>query len=213
MTEITASDTSIRPFRIDVPQGDLDDLRDRLARTRWPQEVPGDGAGWSRGVPVAYLRELVEHWRTGFDWRAQEARLNQLPQFTTTVDGQVIHFVHARSPEPGARPLVLLHGWPSSFVDFAEVVGPLTDPRAHGGDPADAFHLVIPSPPGFAFSGPTRRAGDGGSERYAEVFAELMGRLGYDRYGTQGGDLGRSSGPSSAGSTPTTWWGSTSTAC
>ena len=181
------SNTEIRPFRIDIPQADLDDLRDRLARTRWPSALPGEG--WSRGVPVSYLEELAEYWRMSYDWRMHEAALNEYPQFTTVIDGQNIHFLHVRSPEADAMPLVLVHGWPGSIVEFLDVIGPLTDPRAHGGDPADAFHLVIPSMPGFAFSGP---ASDPGwdSRRMASAFAELMSRLGYGRYGTQGGDFG-----------------------
>ncbi|MBW4720289.1 epoxide hydrolase family protein [Saccharothrix obliqua] len=179
--------TDIRPFRIDIPQTDLDDLHDRLARTRWPAELPG--VGWSRGVPVDYLRDLAEHWRTGYDWRAQEAALNAHPQFTTTVDGQNLHFLHVRSPEPDATPLVLLHGWPGGVVDFLDVIGPLTDPRSRGGDPADAFHLVIPSLPGFGFSTPL--AGPGmGAARMAGLLATLMSRLGYDRYGVHGYDTG-----------------------
>ena len=177
----------ISPFRIDVPQSDLDDLRDRLARTRWPDELPN--AGWSRGVPVGYLRELAEYWRTTYDWRRHEARLNELPQFTTAVDGANVHFLHVRSPEPAALPLVLTHGWPGSVVEFLEVIGPLSDPCAHGGDPADAFHLVIPSIPGYGFSGPTREAG-WTTDRVARAWAELMRRLGYERYGAQGGDWG-----------------------
>ncbi len=179
--------TEIRPFRIDVPQADLDDLHDRLSRTRWPGEAPE--AGWSRGVPPAYLRRLAEHWRTAYDWRRQEAELNRFPQFTTTIDGQTIHFLHTRSPEPDALPLILIHGYPGSFVDFARVVGPLADPRAHGGDPADAFHVVVPSLPGFGFSTPVREPGwEVG--RTTGAFAELMRRLGYERYGVQGGDIG-----------------------
>ena len=181
------ADTEIRPFRIDVPQEDLDDLRDRLDRTRWPGEVPG--VGWDRGVPPGYLKELAEYWRTSYDWREWEARLNGFPQFTTTIDGQNVHFLHVRSPEPGAFPLILSHGWPGSVIEFLDVIGPLTDPRSHGGDPADAFHLVIPSLPGFGFSGPVREPG-WDSLRIAGAFAELMGRLGYERYGAQGGDFG-----------------------
>jgi epoxide hydrolase len=177
----------IRPFRIDVPQADLDDLRDRLARTRWPDELPG--VGWSRGVPVGYLRELADHWRTAYDWRKHEARLNQHPQFTTTIDGANLHFLHVRSPEPQATPLLLIHGWPGSIVEFQELIGPLTDPAAHGGDPADAFHLVIPSLPGFGFSRPLPDTG-WSYGRIAGALVELMGRLGYDRYGVQGGDVG-----------------------
>ncbi|MBB2923363.1 epoxide hydrolase family protein [Cellulomonas cellasea] len=187
------TDESIRPFRIDVPQADLDDLHERLARTRWPHELPD--VGWTYGVPSDYVRELAEHWRTGYDWREHEARLNAHPQHVTDVDGQPVHFLHVRSPEPDALPLVLVHGWPGSVVEFLDVIGPLSDPRAHGGDPADAFHLVIPSLPGFAFSGPTPAAGKGSTDRYAEVVAELMRRLGYDRYGTQGGDVGSVVGP------------------
>jgi epoxide hydrolase len=177
----------IRPFRIDIPQAELDDLRDRLARTRWPDELPS--GGWSRGVPLGYLRELAEYWRTAYDWRGHEARLNELPQFTTTIDGANIHFLHVRSTEPDAMPLVLTHGWPGSFVEFLDVIGPLADPRAHGGDPQDAFHLVIPSIPGYGFSGPTREAG-WTTDRVGRAWAELMRRLGYDRYGAQGGDWG-----------------------
>jgi len=179
--------TEIRPFRIVVPQADLDDLRERLARTRWPDELPG--VGWSRGVPLGYLRELTEHWRSGYDWRQQEARLNELPQCTTSVDGQVIHLVHARSPEPDALPLLITHGYPSSVVEFLEVIGPLTDPRAHGGDPTDAFHVVAPSIPGFGFSTPVQQPG-WEVARTAGAFAELMRRLGYERYGAHGGDIG-----------------------
>ncbi len=190
MTNPTTADPTaveIRPFRIDVPQAALDDLRDRLARTRWPDEVPG--VGWSRGVPLDYLRELAEYWRTTYQWREHEARLNEYPQFTTTIDGANVHFLHVRSPEPGALPLILTHGWPGSIVEFLEVIGPLSDPRAHGGEPADAFHLVIPSIPGYGFSGP---APDPGwtTDRTARAWAELMRRLGYARYGAQGGDWG-----------------------
>ncbi len=181
------ADTEMHPFRIDVPQEDLDDLRERLGRTRWPGQVAG--AGWDRGVPLEYLKGWVEHWRTSYDWREWEARLNELPQFTATIDGQNVHFLHVRSPEPGAFPLILSHGWPGSVVEFLDVIGPLTDPRSHGGDPADAFHLVIPSLPGFGFSGPVREPG-WDSFRIAGAFAELMGRLGYERYGAQGGDFG-----------------------
>jgi epoxide hydrolase len=180
-------DSEIRPFRIEIPQADLDDLGDRLARTRWPSELPG--GGWSRGVPLDYLRELAEYWRTGYEWREHQARLNELPQFTTTIDGTKVHFMHIRSPEPGALPLVMTHGWPGSIVEFLDIIGPLTDPGAHGGDPADAFHLVIPSIPGFGLSGPTSEPG-WTERRVAGAFAELMSRLGYERYGAQGGDVG-----------------------
>ncbi|MFI6707903.1 epoxide hydrolase family protein [Nonomuraea sp. NPDC050478] len=180
-------DNDIRPFRIDVPQADLDDLRERLARTRWPDEL--DDAGWSYGVPVPYARALAEYWRTGYDWRAHEAALNAFPQFTTEIDGQNVHFLHVRSPEPDALPLLVTHGWPGSVAEFMKVVGPLTDPRAHGGDPADAFHVVAPSLPGFGFSGPTRERG-WDIARVAAAWKELMRRLGYGRYGAHGGDTG-----------------------
>jgi epoxide hydrolase len=182
-----SADAAIRPFRIAVPQADLDDLHERLARTRWPDELPG--VGWSRGAPLGYLKELAEYWRTQYDWRRYEAQLNEFPQFTTTIDGANIHFLHVRSPEPDALPLILTHGWPGSVVEFIDVIGPLTDPRAHGGDPADAFHVVIPSIPGYGFSGPTHEAG-WNTARVARAWAELMRRLGYDRYGAQGGDWG-----------------------
>ncbi|MFF9039935.1 epoxide hydrolase family protein [Streptomyces sp. NPDC014892] len=175
------------PFRIAIPQDRLDDLRRRLADTRWPDELPG--VGWSRGVPAGYLKELAEYWRTGFDWRAQEAALNAYDQYTAEVDGQNVHFLHVRSPEAGATPLLLLHGWPGSVVDFLDVIGPLSDPRAHGGDPGDAFHLIIPSLPGFGLSTPL--AGPGmNAARMATVFTGLMSRLGYERYGVQGYDTG-----------------------
>lgn len=182
----------ITPFRIDVPPDQLEDLRDRLGRTRWPAALPGDD--WDTGVPTGWLRELADYWRTGYDWRAAEARLNEFPQFTTVIDGQRIHFLHVRSPEPDALALVLTHGWPGSVVEFLGLIGPLTNPRAYGGDPADAFHLVIPSLPGFGFSGPTADAG-WGPDRTARVWAELMSRLGYRRYGAQGGDIGASVSP------------------
>ena len=194
MTNPTTNE--IEEFRISVPQADLDDLADRLARTRWPSALPGaawdrgaPGAGWERGVPVGYLRELAEYWRDGFDWRAQEARLNSYPQYTTRIDGQKMHFLHVKSPEPDATPLLLLHGWPGSVVEFTRVIGPLSDPRAHGDGAAPAFDLVIPSLPGFGFSGPVTEPG-WGSRRIAGALAELMARLGYERYGAQGGDFG-----------------------
>ncbi|MEU2175523.1 epoxide hydrolase family protein [Nocardia sp. NPDC019219] len=181
------TNTEIRPFRIDVPQADLDDLRLRLARTRWIDDVPG--AGWERGVPTAYLKELAGYWVEKFDWRVAEAELNAYPQFTTTITGQNVHFLHVRSARQNATPLLLLHGWPSSVADFRDVIGPLTDPAAHGASDAPAFHLVIPSLPGHGFSGPITETGwnDG---RIAAALAELMARLGYDRYGVQGGDHG-----------------------
>jgi pimeloyl-ACP methyl ester carboxylesterase len=179
----------VTPFRIDVPDADLDDLRERLRRTRWPEKEPvGD---WSQGVPLAYLRELCRYWADDYDWRATEARLNGLPQFRTEIDGLGIHLLHVRSPHPGAVPLVITHGWPGSVVEFLDVIGPLTDPPAHGGAAADAFHVVCPSLPGYGFSDKPARPG-WGVERIAAAWARLMRRLGYDRYGAQGGDWGTS---------------------
>ncbi|MBF9134394.1 epoxide hydrolase [Plantactinospora sp. S1510] len=183
----TAADDSIHPFRIAISQRDLNDLHERLDRTRWPDELPG--VGWVYGVPRDYLRELARYWRHDYDWRSAEAELNQWPQFITTIDGANIHFAHLRSPEPDATPLLMTHGWPGSIVEFAGVVGPLTDPGAHGGDPADAFDLVLPSIPGFGLSGPTTQTG-WEFKRVAAAFALLMERIGYERYGVQGGDWG-----------------------
>ncbi|SEG80789.1 Pimeloyl-ACP methyl ester carboxylesterase [Actinacidiphila yanglinensis] len=183
----TSADEPLHPFRIAVPQSDLDDLHARLDRTRWPDELPG--VGWSYGVPRGYLTDLAHYWRHGYDWRAAEAELNRWPQFTTTIDGANVHFAHIRSPEPDATPLLMMHGWPGSIVEFADVAGPLTDPRAHGADPRDAFHLVLPGIPGFGFSGPTTQPG-WEFRRVAAAFGTLMGRLGYRRYGVQGGDWG-----------------------
>jgi len=191
----------IRPFRIDVPQADLDDLKDRLARTRWPDEIPG--VGWSRGVPLGYLKDLAGYWLTTYDWGKQEATLNELPQFSTEIDGAHVHFLHVLSPESGALPLILTHGWPGSIVEFLKVIGPLTDPVAHGGDRRDAFHLVIPSLPGFGFSGPTREAG-WSSDRTARAWAELMRRLGMSAMELREEIWAPSSRQSSDGSHPTT---------
>ncbi|WP_329430060.1 epoxide hydrolase [Streptosporangium sp. NBC_01495] len=180
-------ETAVRPFALDIPQADLDDLTGRLAATRWPDEIAG--VGWSRGVSLAYLKELAEYWRTVYDWREHEANLNRIPQFTTMIDNANVHFLHIRSAEPDALPLLITHGWPGSVIEFLDVIGPLTDPRAHGGDPADAFHLVIPSIPGYGLSGPTHEGG-WDVRRVARAWAELMRRLGYHRYGAQGGDWG-----------------------
>jgi len=178
--------TAIRPFRIDVPQSQIDDLRQRLRQTRWPHATAQD---WSHGQPVAFVRELAAQWLDGYDWREHEAELNRHPQFTTEIDGQTIHFLHVRSPEPNALPLILTHGWPSTVAEFLEVIGPLSDPRSHGLDPSVAFHLVIPSLPGFGFSTPL--AGPGwDAARTAAAWDTLMKRLGYERYGAQGGDIG-----------------------
>ncbi|MFI5641643.1 epoxide hydrolase family protein [Streptomyces goshikiensis] len=176
-----------RPFRLQVGEPELEDLRERLDRARWPDELPG--AGWAYGMPLAEVRELARYWGTAYDWRAAEAGLNEWPQYVTTIDGARVHFAHIRSPEPGATPLLMTHGWPGSFVEFQRVAGPLTDPRAHGGDPADAFHLVLPHIPGFTLSGPTRDTG-WEFKRVARAFGVLMERLGYGTYGVQGGDWG-----------------------
>jgi pimeloyl-ACP methyl ester carboxylesterase len=187
MTEAKGTDEEVRPFRIEVPEADLNDLRNRLARTRWPDELPN--AGWDYGVPLGAVKELAEYWRTGYDWRAQEARLNAFPQFRTTIDGANVHFMHVRSPEAGALPLILTHGWPGSIAEYLDVIEPLTDPRAHGGDPADAFDVVVPSIPGYGFSGPTTDT-EWDATRMARAWDELMGRLGYQRYASHGGDIG-----------------------
>jgi epoxide hydrolase len=179
--------SEITPFRITVPQAQLDDLRARLANTRWPDQPAG--TGWRLGAPVDHVRELAEYWRTSFDWRAQEERLNAFPQYTTTIDGTNVHFLHVVSPEPAATPVLLTHGWPGSVVEFLDVIGPLTDPRAYGGDPSDALTVVVPSIPGYGFSGPTPSA-DWGPDRVARAFAELMTRLGYRKFGAHGGDWG-----------------------
>lgn len=178
---------TIKPYRLTIPQTAVDDLRERLARTRWPDELPD--AGDDYGISTGKVRELAEYWRDGYDWRAHEAAINAHPQFTTDIDGETIHFIHVRSPEPDAAALILTHGWPGSIIEFLKVIGPLSNPRAHGGDPADAFHLVIPSIPGFGPAGPTRQRG-WGTGRIAAAWAKLMRRLGYRRYGAHGGDWG-----------------------
>jgi microsomal epoxide hydrolase len=178
---------AIHPFEVRVEDSVLDDLRGRLARTRFPDQI--EGTGWDYGIPTDYLRELVEYWRDEYDWRTQEARLNELEHFRTRIDDQSIHFIHARSPHADALPLLLVHGWPGSIVEFLEVIPRLTDPEAHGGDAVDAFHVVAPSLPGYGFSEPTRTRG-WDTWRIARAFVELMIRLGYTRYGAQGGDWG-----------------------
>jgi epoxide hydrolase len=186
MTDV-ATRAPIETSRLDVPRAELDDLDDRLARTRWP-DTPA-GIGWDLGTPLDYLRELADYSRTDYDWRAAEARINDLPQFTTNIDGHDIHFIHVKSPEPDALPLILTHGWGASIVEFLELIAPLADPGAHGADPSDAFHVVVPSPPGFGLSGPTRETG-WSVARVARAWAELMRRLGYERYTAHGGDFG-----------------------
>jgi epoxide hydrolase len=177
----------VRPFEIRVDDAVLEDLHDRLARTRFPDQI--EGTGWEYGIPIDYLRELADHWRDDYDWRVHEARLNELDHFRTEIDGQSIHFVHARSPHDAALPLLVTHGWPGSIVEFLDVIPRLTRPEDHGGDPADAFHVVAPSLPGYGFSEPTRTPG-WDPWRVAQAFGELMARLGYARYGAQGGDWG-----------------------
>jgi microsomal epoxide hydrolase len=178
---------AIETYRIQVPEAVLEDLRARLARTRFPDQL--ESGGWSYGTELGYLRELCEYWRGKFDWRAKEAALNRLPQFRTRLEGLGCHFVHVRSAEPHALPLLLLHGWPGSVFEFTQVIGPLTDPAAHGGRAEDAFHVVCPSLPGYGFSDPPREPG-WDVRRVAEQVARLMARLGYRRYGAQGGDWG-----------------------
>ena len=182
----TASD-AIVPFTIDVSDDVLEDLQARLTDARFPDEL--EGAGWTYGANLAYMRELVAYWRDEYDWREQERRLNRFDHFKTNIDGLDIHFIHQRSANPDAFPLMVIHGWPGSFVEFHKIIEPLSDPASHGGDPADAFHLVIPSIPGYGFSDRPREPGYN-PERMAEIFVKLMDRLGYARYGTQGGDYG-----------------------
>ncbi|MFL5824548.1 MAG: epoxide hydrolase family protein [Solirubrobacteraceae bacterium] len=177
----------ITPFRVEIAEEALVDLRDRLGRTRWPEAETVDD--WSQGLPLAYAQELCEYWRTAYDQRRVETRLNAVDQFRTEIDGLGIHFLHIRSPHEGALPLLLTHGWPGSVVEFLDVIGPLVDPSAHGGAAADAFHVVCPSLPGYGFSDKPSRPG-WGTRRIADAWAELMARLGYERYGAHGGDWG-----------------------
>lgn len=182
---------TITPFKIDVSAAQLQDVQDRLARTVLPSEVDGS---WAAGPTNAYVRGAVDRLLNGFDWRKAEAGINKLPQFTTEIDGQNVHFIHVKSAEKNATPLLLIHGWPGSVVEFLDVIGPLTDPVAHGGKAEDAFDVVVPSLPGFGFSGPTREAG-WNNVRIGKAFVELMDRLGYQRFGVQGGDAGAIIGP------------------
>ncbi|MGE0484132.1 MAG: epoxide hydrolase family protein [Gammaproteobacteria bacterium] len=179
--------SEIRPFRFEIPEQALHDLRRRLNDTRWPErETPDD---WSQGAPLAYVQEVCEYWRTDYDWRRCEAALNALPQFVTEIDGLDIQFIHLRSKHADALPMVMTHGWPGSVIEFMKVLGPLTDPTAHGGSASDAFHVVCPTLPGFGFSGKPRAPG-WGIERIGRAWGQLMARLGYDRYVAQGGDWG-----------------------
>ncbi|HEX6330293.1 MAG TPA: epoxide hydrolase [Actinomycetota bacterium] len=181
--------SDVIPFRLDVPESELDDLRGRLRNTRWPE--PATVRDRSQGVPLVFLQEVCGSWAEEYNWRSTERRLNALPQFRTVVDGLGIHFLHVRSPLPEALPLVMTHGWPGSIVEFLKVIGPLTDPTAHGGDASDAFHVVCPSLPGFGFSDKPATTG-WGIERIASAWIELMARLGYERYGAHGSDWGTS---------------------
>lgn len=181
------NDRAVLPFPIAITEAERDTLQQRLTSARWPDELPD--VAWDYGIPLQETRDLAAYWRDGYDWRAWEARLNAFPQFQTTIGNQHVHFLHVRSPEPDAMPLILTHGWPGSIVEFIDVIGPLTDPRAHGGNPADAFHVVAPSIPGFTLSGHTHERG-WDVRRIAGAWQVLMARLGYDRYGAQGGDWG-----------------------
>jgi pimeloyl-ACP methyl ester carboxylesterase len=178
----------VERFEIAIPQTDLDDLQQRLARIRWPGEI-GDNRDWQAGANLGFMRALVDYWGDGFDWRAQERALNALPQFRTTIEDVPLHFVHVRGKGPNPKPLILCHGWPWTFRDFIKVIGPLSDPVAHGGDPADAFDVIVPSIPGFAFSSPVTRT-DLNPAAIADLLAMLMERLGYDRFAVHGADLG-----------------------
>lgn len=178
---------SIRPFTVNVPDAELKALQERLALTRWPDAETAEG--WDQGMPLAYTRELADYWARQYDWRRFENTLNAWPQFITTIESIDIHFIHRRSPEPGALPLVLSHGWPSSIAEFRKVIDALADPVAHGGKAEDAFHVVVPSLPGYAFSGKPDEAGTS-VEKIGRMWGQLMARLGYDRYVAQGGDWG-----------------------
>jgi pimeloyl-ACP methyl ester carboxylesterase len=186
---VIAMTADVVPFRVEVPEEDLADLRQRLRRTRWPEPATVDG--WAQGVPLSYLQELCGYWGESYDWRVAEARLNSLGQFSTEIDGLMVRFIHVRSPHKGALPLIMTHGWPGSVVEFLKVIGPLTDPVSHGADAADAFDVVCPSLPGYGFSGKPTAPG-WGVERIAAAWAQLMARLGYQRYGAQGSDWGTS---------------------
>ncbi|MDR5784784.1 epoxide hydrolase [Caballeronia sp. LZ065] len=178
---------NLRPFRIAIPDAQIDDLKQRLRQTRWPAALDADD--WEDGTSLTYLQRVSDHWLKHFDWRAQEARLNRLPQFQAIIDGQDLHFVHQPGRGPAPMPLILTHGWPGSFIEMERIIPLLTDPAAHGGDAADAFHVVVPSLPGFGFSAPP--AGPGCSARHiAGLWRGLMNGLGYERFGTQGGDIG-----------------------
>ena len=178
----------IEPFRIAIPQADLDDVRERLRRTRWPRQI-GDNAGWQAGTELSFMQDLVDHWLHRYDWRAHEAAMNAFPQFRTVIDDVPVHFIHVKGKGPNPMPLIVNHGWPWTFWDMRRIIGPLSDPAAHGGDPADAFDVIAPSLPGFAFSSPLETPGMFFTPT-ADLWAKLMERLGYARFATQGGDIG-----------------------
>lgn len=179
----------MQSFQIDIPQAALDDVRDRLLRSRWPAEV-GDNRDWSAGANLSYMRELVDYWVTTYDWRQQERQMNRFHHFRTEIDGTPIHFIREKGKGPAPMPLILNHGWPWTFWDMHKVIGPLTDPAANGGDPADAFDVIVPSMPGFAFSSPIKKYGDTNFYRAAELWPQLMDKLGYQKFAVQGGDFG-----------------------
>jgi pimeloyl-ACP methyl ester carboxylesterase len=178
---------AVQAFSIEIPESQLDDLRERLARTRWPE--PETCEGWDQGIPLAYTQQLADYWLNHYDWRRCESRLNSWPQYMTHIDGIDIHFIHRRSPEPDARPLIISHGWPGSIIEFHKVIDALADPAAHGGDAADAFHVVAPSLPGYGFSGKPDCTGMS-ADAIGRLWGKLMARLGYDQYFAQGGDWG-----------------------
>ncbi|HLZ57112.1 MAG TPA: epoxide hydrolase [Ktedonosporobacter sp.] len=178
---------TVHPFKIEIPQAILDDLHERLVRTRWPDQI--EGASWDYGTNLAYVQQLVDYWHRSYDWRAWERLLNTFPQFTTEIDGIHLHFLHVKGKGTRSMPLLLSHGWPGSFFEMYKIIGPLTDPERYGGDPADAFDVVVPSLPGYGFSGPTNVRGIT-VMRIAEAFVSLMGDLGYQRFAAQGGDWG-----------------------
>lgn len=184
---MSSDNDAVRSFEFEIADEDIVDLERRLAATRWPDQLAD--VGWEYGTERDYLQTLCEYWQTEYDWAALEQRINRFEQYTTTIDGQNVHFYHVRSPHASAQPLLLSHGWPGSVVEFLEVLGPLTDPESHGGDPEDAFHVVAPSLPGYGFSDPTHERGYD-VERISETFAQLMDRLGYEEYFAQGGDWG-----------------------
>ena len=184
---LAANDAPIRRFEISVPDADIEDLMRRLANTRWPDQIAG--TSWEYGTDVSYLRELVDYWQNEFDWKKQELELNQFDQFKTEIDGLELHFIHQRSPNANAIPLLMVHGWPGSISEFSKIIGPLTDPGNHGGDISDSFHIIAPSLPGFGFSGKPRQSGFS-TEKIAHILAALMEKIGYQRYAIAGGDWG-----------------------